>query len=69
MTSHDWIDIALGLGGITATIGNIFLLRFLGRLDTIGDQVTRHSIEIRDNRTAIAEARTKVGLSSFPYTS
>jgi hypothetical protein len=68
MTAHEWTDLALGVGGIAATIGNVFLLVFFGRRDVLREKVDRHSVEIRDNRTAIAEARTKVGLGSFPYT-
>jgi hypothetical protein len=68
MSLHDWIDITLFVGGIAATLGNLFLLRFFGGLDTLREKVALHAIEIRDNRTAIAEARTKVGLGSFPYT-
>jgi len=68
MTVHDWIDLALFMGGVAATLGNIFLLRFFGSLDSLRDKVDKHAVEIRDNRTAIAEARVKVGLNSFPYT-
>jgi len=68
MTSHDWIDLALFVGGVAATVGNLLLLRFFGGLDAVREKVALHAIEIRDNRTAIAEARIKVGLGSFPYT-
>jgi hypothetical protein len=68
MTLHEWIDLALFVGGIAATLGNLFLLRFFGGLDALREKVALHAIEIRDNRTAIAEARIKTGLGSFPYT-
>lgn len=37
-------------------------------LDSHGNRLGSHDRQIRDVRTAVAEARTKIGLESFRYT-
>lgn len=73
MFSHQLLDIIFS-ALVVALFGLIsWLVR--GRISAAETQIEScraklgsHDIQIRDTRTAIAEARTKVGLPSFPYT-
>lgn len=64
---HDLVDWILALGGIAATVSCALLVVRSGRADHLAQTVEKHSVEIRDTRSAIARIEGKLDLPPFQY--
>lgn len=59
---HEWIDLALGITGITGPIVGFMVARYLGNINSVRK-------ELRDLRTDTANIRGHLGLDPWPYES